>query len=421
MIVTDNSNIVLDREYKEVFFRPAKVNVAIAVTILFLIWPMLALPCVIVEVLNRRKYSFVLLTIFMGYIAYLWPPTGDLYRHTLSYFEFKYSSSYKLSEYQEDYVMHILSFIFAKNGIPFEFVRFIFIVVSYTLMFRVLEDLGRKYSFVKENYRSFLGIFFFVVNFTIIVFGLRFGFGSVLMSYGVYLLWNSRYQGWCWCIIAFLVHYSLISVFILLILSRLIKLKNKKIAIISLLFFIFPMTALLDKVIMILPIPDIVKVVLTVYSSGYWGQEAMADRSLLYRLSLLISQIPVYYTVYCFLRDGKFRTICDSFLIIMVVFWSISSSSYEFFGRVTTFIIYPMVFYMAYRACRLRVIRRIHVTLILLVFSFLSSFYGMRREVSISDMSLLLYGNTYQIISHTYDLNWLRANVNSDGSAAKFY
>ena len=114
MIVTDNSNIVLDREYKEVFFRPAKVNVAIAVTILFLIWPMLALPCVIVEVLNRRKYSFVLLTIFMGYIDYLWPPTGDLYRHTLSYFEFKYSSSYMLREYQEDYVMHILSFIFPR-------------------------------------------------------------------------------------------------------------------------------------------------------------------------------------------------------------------------------------------------------------------------------------------------------------------
>ena len=56
--------------------------------ILFVLYPFATLPFLFIKIIERKKYAFVLLAIFMGLCAILYPPLGDLYRHSLRYFSY---------------------------------------------------------------------------------------------------------------------------------------------------------------------------------------------------------------------------------------------------------------------------------------------------------------------------------------------
>ena len=53
----------------------------------FVIYPLAALPIILIEIYNRNYYALNYLAIFMGLLAYLWIPSGDLYTYQLD-FEF---------------------------------------------------------------------------------------------------------------------------------------------------------------------------------------------------------------------------------------------------------------------------------------------------------------------------------------------
>ena len=63
-------------------------NIAFCICLIFILHPLLCLPLIIIEVYNKRHYALILLGCFMGLCAMLWPPTGDLYRHTMDYFDY---------------------------------------------------------------------------------------------------------------------------------------------------------------------------------------------------------------------------------------------------------------------------------------------------------------------------------------------
>lgn len=44
------------------------------------------------------------------------------------------------------------------------------------------------------------------------------------------------------------------------------------------------------------------------------------------------------------------------------------------------------------------------------------SLWSIRRGLEVSELSLLLYANSYQIISHSYDEVWILNNIDIDGA-----
>lgn len=101
----------------------------------------------------------------MGLCAMLWPPTGDLYRHNMTYFDFHEMSVDQFLDFMElrfDFVLYVVSFSFAQISIPFEFIKFLFVFIAYKLTFCVFEDcLCRNPHIGRLNAVGFFIVFFF--------------------------------------------------------------------------------------------------------------------------------------------------------------------------------------------------------------------------------------------------------------------
>ena len=138
-------------------------NIAFCICLIFILHPLLCLPLIIIEVYNKRHYALILLGCFMGLCAMLWPPTGDLYRHTMDYFDYIDKDEFELKLGQFDFILYYLSYVFANLGINFELVRFLFVFLSYMIVFFIFEDMGKTTEFITKHYRISLCIFFFSV------------------------------------------------------------------------------------------------------------------------------------------------------------------------------------------------------------------------------------------------------------------
>ena len=55
-------------------------NSSILVFFVFIIYPLGAFPLILIEVYNKKYYAFNYLAVFMGLLAFLWIPSGDLSR-----------------------------------------------------------------------------------------------------------------------------------------------------------------------------------------------------------------------------------------------------------------------------------------------------------------------------------------------------
>lgn len=110
---------------------------SIVIILFFLISPVLSLPLVMLEVYNKQKYALVLLLLFLALVAYLFPPTGDLYRY---------------------YDIYYVNFVGLSFGDIFDF--FIFDILWYALLY-VLANLNLSFQF--SNFVSIMVQGFIVV------------------------------------------------------------------------------------------------------------------------------------------------------------------------------------------------------------------------------------------------------------------
>lgn len=393
-----------------------KKNLPFWICLIFVIYPLLSLPLIIIEVYNKKRYALVLLACFMGLCAILWPPTGDLYRHTIDYFDYIGKDEFELQLGQLDYTLYYLSYIFANWGINFELIRFFFVFFSYIIVFFILEDMRKTTNFIAKHYRISICIFFFSVPFCSIAFGLRYGFACSLMYLGIYyLLIKNRNVGWIYVILAIMTHYSLTVVFFLVLLVKLgVNITSKRIVWYSFLSFILFSSLLLEKIILLLPIPELVRTAILAYASGYWSGEHFEDHSIGYRLASILSYITVYPLIYYFLQT-KVSGKLNSFLILSICLWSICSVSSELFVRTSLFLIFPLILYLLSVSDIKWYVKKVQIISYFLIITFCSQLYSYRKVLEISDMYKISYSNSISLLFHTYDENWLHKNVSYDG------
>ena len=214
----------------------------------------------------------------MGLCAMLWPPTGDLYRHNMTYFDFHEMSVDQFLDFMElrfDFVLYVVSFSFAQISIPFEFIKFLFVFIAYKLTFCVFEDcLCRNPHIGRLNAVGFFIVFFSVQFFTIVQ-GLRFGFAASLLAFGSYqYLVRRKRLGMLYIAVSCITHFSVIPVVLVLFIARLgIKIKSLWIVVLSVVCLLCLNPRVLQSIIDILPINAVAYAALSGYVTGYWGGE----------------------------------------------------------------------------------------------------------------------------------------------------
>lgn len=163
--------------------------------ILFLLSPLLALPFIFNEIYKQRLHALTLLSGIMSLCAILSPPFADLYRHGLEYASYQVSADIPyIQSNGKDFVLYTMLCFFAKNGIPFEWIRAIYIFVCYQISFALFRTLLKENVTIRNNRKlSFLVFlcFFFSVPFIWIVNGLRSATSCYLMVYA----WLQLYRG----------------------------------------------------------------------------------------------------------------------------------------------------------------------------------------------------------------------------------
>lgn len=371
--------------------------------------------------LNRDKLSLTMLSLFMGLCSFLWVPTGDLYRHNMMYFEFQYFSNADFFQYillRPDFLLYLFSYLFAKISLPFELIRFILVFISYKIAFALAQDVIKLNPLYNRYYKYIILIFFLSVQFFTISQGLRFGFASYIMVWGVYmLLVKKRKKGFVFVVLANLIHYSFSLPSILLLVVLLGFKINKWITLIlSCLFGLIFNMLTIDFLINMLPLPEMLKQLAIAYTTGYWSGEFLDNYSFKYLLSRHLAIIPIYFLfmLVVFKKENhKINWYAHLLFLNLMISYSISAT---FFFRMSVFSV--LIFFISYLLSDNIRSFYLEIKVLVLVFfiSFLSQIYTYRRELTISSEFKLLFPAPIALIN-IYSQSWLEDNVYEDGCA----
>ena len=178
---------------------------------LFLLCPALAIVYIIAQAYNGKYNNLTALSLSIALVALFTPPFADIYRHTLMYFFYENYSNSIFQSNGNDFIFYTLTNICARNGIPFEYVSFLFVFICYQISFflfkKVYEEVKDKLSNRKIFY-IFL-CFLFMVPFIAILNGLRMPLASYLALLSWYFVYTKQYlKGGAIFIFALSIHFA---------------------------------------------------------------------------------------------------------------------------------------------------------------------------------------------------------------------
>lgn len=128
----------------------------VIIGMLLFICPIASVPLIFREIYNRRYYALGYLTIFMALLAYLWTPSGDLYKFYIEYDALKgvpFNQILENTHSKFDFIVQFLEWLFAKTGLNFEWFRFCTCIFCYTLVFGVTKKIVEQNQFGEKRKR----------------------------------------------------------------------------------------------------------------------------------------------------------------------------------------------------------------------------------------------------------------------------
>lgn len=282
---------------------------------------------------NRRIYSIFLFSFSLAIFSSVYIPhiSADLSRWFTIYNNIELSGINVLYDYlktKPDYLIYIYIYICTLLNFSKEILPFSIILITYSIYLKIFIELERlkKYS----HFIFFLLIFIFAIDHRVILLGVRQGLAITLCIYGLYLsLNNQKFLSYIVYIISCLIHFMIIPITIIFIISEKIKTqKNNLIPYISLAILLLPIDNLLIKYTENL-IPLLSSgngAIVETYTIGYWGQEYTDDLSFKGRIQTIITIIPLYLSfLYLILIKGanKYRNaLILSLLIVSLLSFS---------------------------------------------------------------------------------------------------
>jgi hypothetical protein len=389
------------------------------------VWPFGSLPFVLMEIWNRRQYAFTLLALFMGLCSVIYAPTTDLYRHTAAYLAYKDMSweTFRLFTHL-DVVLHYISFFFAKGGINFEIIRFLFSTTSYLIWFYIFRGAVRRNQTLSENQLWYMVCFvlvMFCANFFSITVGLRGQMAKAFIALATWqLLVEKRNLGYLWLVLAPLTHLAITPFSVMLLIVKLgIFRSNSK---------VFSMVVFVGGyVVGLMTMQTLVSILesganpqlglhMNAYVDGYWGTGGVVEdrsfRGMIFGLGGIVKQIAMLLLFFMCKDKSPLR----SFILMVFMLWGLTLQLLVVSGRVSGVLMSLLLFWMLLEFDMTKhFLRLFKVTFLCCATVFLFEIYAARDYIALGRWGKMVYCPAPVLMFNNFDNEWIDEHINSDG------
>lgn len=388
----------------------------IIVVCLFLLWPFLSLPFLLVELYKGRRYAFSLVAVLLGYFALLYAPTGDLYRYFQDYLTY---SSLSISEFfmdlkgQMDVFQPTTFYLFSRIGMSADWIRFLYVYLSSELLFSIYCSSVRT----NNNYKNFIIFLLLILFVRFERFTVRFGLSTMFFVFGWYKLeYCNQRKYWSFFLLAILNHFAFILPVVAYVVARFIRFKPSKGIFLAILVGTFCLSGdYLSSIISHLPFNESVVNHLLAYTDGYWAADFLDDLSAKYNLGRNLLRLPFYVfslvLIFQYKKDRVLGTIVMTLILVLLFspFIKVQSRMEQ------VYVIQALVYLMNNTDELLKTKKRVYCALALgCMYTFICT-WTIRRELSLSHETRLLCPS-WVIWKSTYTEDWVDFNVYQDGA-----
>ncbi len=386
--------------------------------LLFMVYPLLSLPLILKGMLDNKKWGYFFFACFMGLLGMLYPPTGDFYRYTRDYIyikDFNWEQFQNFLLIKQDCLLPYISYFFSRLNIPFDYSRFLYNFIAYYLLGLIYTDeINRNCYYIKRNSIYFLGMFMSV---SLSLYLFRFFFSMILYAFGTYnIIYKGKKWGWIFVILSVFNHFSFFIFLAILILTKLCRFKFRKWIVILLCVLTFTISSdVLISLFTFMP-TDIVNHYST-YLDGYYAGDYLKDHSIRYRISVLLSSAITYAAVIIYVitynkKSVKSGSIVNGVLLATLLSSPFSTIAYRFATVLLLFI--KIHFLNTFNGTRKQCRYLLILFLLTMLFN-ITDLWSSRRQICVSDLSLICYASAPQILMHTYSEQWINQNVYENG------
>lgn len=398
----------------------------ISFTLTFLLFaPALSLPFILYGIYYRKKSAFFFFSIFLGIVAFLTGPTGDVYRWTLTYYGYKFTSYADFWLYIKnsgDFLTQLFSFLLAKNDIPYPFLRLVITITAYNIMFCIFNYYIDRNIYLYTKKDIFLRFIFLVVvsDFFNMLYGVRYVFAVVLLifAYHNFTIGNKK-TAVIAIYIAINTHFSILYYAIALLSLTLLRIKKQKFFII--IFFSFVLGYIGYSFVSYLAHT------FNLMGAGYLGEgtwgtgrlEYEANRgitriaSYIYdRLSILLSAILLAY-YYWDNKDFHYKFLYGTILLFCIInqFGTASSRQLHIIDHLLFIFLLHNEFKLNMKTNK----KIFSIVLNMLSVRFMVQLIGYGNIVSHSGEYMKMLYPITEVLQNDFDINWIIHNVTPEG------
>lgn len=380
--------------------------------ICFLLSPLLALGGIFVEIYNKKKYAILIFSFFISICAYIYIPSGDLYRYYLLYTQYKDFSFFEMiTDYHLDFIVYILIWGAAKLELGHAIVRFILVLLCSLMYFNIIQKISLQYIRNNKTFFCFFILSFFYFPFLSILTGLRFGAGLAFAFVSTYYSFVEyrKIKGFIFLLFSAFFHFS----FIVLLPIWLLALNSKIIisrwtVIISCILILCFNTVLLSN----FSIFDdfLIYNKMEAYSSG---DDYIDTVSPLLRLILYLPRflsVPVLFYILFKEEPSKMRNYLFYLMILVCLFSPFETP----FGRyLSVLFLFSFLGYLS--DYRIKECNYWKVLLLCSMFSFLLQIMPLYKSIKLTNYPSLLYTPYPIAFFKTYETEWINEHVGTTG------
>ena len=392
------------------------------ILVMFVLYPISCLPLLFVEVYNRRYYSLILLAVFMGLLGFIWIPSGDLYRIREDFNQLRSDSlNVYFVRFNFDIIYSLIFFLFKKLGLRFAFIRLFLSTLSYLLIFysiRLIISKNDKLESSKVLSFVFIVTVLLLCRFNGFITGVRFTFALAVFILGFTKIKLNVGATFGWSILIFcgLIHFSFWPIVILIYVSRLLKIGSiQSVVLVSLAFILS--SFVIVNLIPVLPVSELLKARLTVYTSGFFAQKEYETMSFLFRISHFMAHLTLYPAfIYAVIREKKNNYYTEFF--VLCVFLALVFNFNSVFNRYS--IIAVFVFIITYFSLYNQDSYNWKWLMICAILTYGGSLRMVRRELSSGRQNEILTRSLPGLMQIEYDDNWVQKNIGKNGSLKRY-
>lgn len=388
-------------------------------TLFFIILPLYSLPWIIKGMLKQKKWAFVLWACFMGLVGILVPPTGDFYRYTMDFYMYKdcdWHSFLVLALLKNDFMLPLLSYILGLLDWNFDLSRFIYNFWGYYLLGALYIDIVKR-NLALQVKKNYIYVFVFFITLSLSAYCFRYGLSTIMFVYGAYcIVYKGKKRGWWYVFLSVFNHLSFIVFLFVLILQRMHFWGfSRKNVIVMIAAATFIDSTFIVSVFRMLPVDWVSHYM--VYLDGYWAREYLEDHSWRYKMmqmfSSLIQYACVIIYVLCYHKGRKESlALVNATLFLSFITLPFVTVQTRFMSVMINFI---KIHFLVHFDGGVRMTRYLKYMFWLVIISNLMGLWSFRREFSISDFSMMSTSSSFEILTHTYDKQWIERNVDEDG------